>query len=175
MRRTKARLAATAGGLLAVTATGLLGLAHLLGCNNNGPTPPATGGGTTVAAPPPKTYDAKPAVLMSSRTKEGRYVVAIDFANSKAENKSVLLDERRKFVAEQSAALYADYAKKEKPDQAVRLFALSVPNRDEYARGDFKNMDELAVFDTVHATAVDANKSPTERVGTVEWRKGLSE
>ena len=96
-------------------------------------------------------------------------------ANSKAENKAVPLDERRKYVLDQSVRLYADYAKKEKPDQVVRLLALSVPNRDEYARGDFKNMDELAVFDTDHATAVDANKPPADRAGKVEWRKGLSE
>ena len=36
-------------------------------------------------------------------------------------------------------------------------------------------MDELAVVDTVHAVATDANKSTAERAGKVEWRKGLGE
>jgi hypothetical protein len=64
-----------------------------------------------------------------------------------------------------------------KPDKlivaTVRLLALSVPNRDDYARGDFRNMDELALFDTDHAAARDASKTPAERAGKVEWRAGL--
>jgi hypothetical protein len=125
-------------------------------------------------APPemPTTYDRPPEVLLSSR-KPDRLIVAIDFAGSKAVDQSLPLDERRAYVLEQSVVLYAAFAKREKPEQAVRLMALSVPNRDDYARGDFRNMDELAIFDTDHATARDAGKTPAERAGRVEWRAGL--
>jgi hypothetical protein len=111
--------------------------------------------------------------LLSSR-KPDKLIVAIDFAGSKAMDPSVPLDERRRYVLEQSVTLYAAYAKKERDDQPVRLMALSVPNRDDYARGDFRNMDELAVFDTTHATARAADKPAAERAGTVEWRAGLA-
>jgi hypothetical protein len=115
-----------------------------------------------------------PEVLLSSR-KPDKVIVAIDFGGSKAVNKAIPLAERRAFVLEQSVALYAAYAKQEKADQSVRIMALSVPNRDDYSRGDFRNMDELAVLDTVHATVVDAGKTPSERAGMIEWRKGMSE
>ena len=127
---------------------------------------------TTATVAAPATFDRKPEVLLSSR-KPDKLIVAIDFAGSKAMDRSVPLGERRAFVLEQSVTLYAAFAKKEKPDQAVRLLALSVPNRDDYARGDFRNMDELAVCDTDHAAARDANKAPAERAGKVEWRAGL--
>ena len=151
----------------------ILMLSALAGCNDK----PTGGGAGTTGTPATtlKTYDAQPAVLLASRAKDGRYIVAIDFANTTAENKAVPLHERRKYVLEESIRLYAGYAKKEKADQSVELLALSVPNRDEYARGDFKNFDELAVFDTDHAKAVDENKPPIERVSKVEWRKGLSD
>lgn len=174
MTRLPFRPIAVAG--LRPAVAGLLGLAALLGGCNDAPTTPAAGNGTGTAASTaaaPKKYDVQPAVLLSSRGKDGKYIVAIDFANSKAVDPGLPLDERRAYVLEQAVALYAGYAKKEKPDQVVRLLALSVPNRDEYARGDFKNMDELAVIDTVHGTVADANKSPTDRAGKVEWRKGL--
>lgn len=119
------------------------------------------------------TFDRKPEVLLSSR-KPDRLIVAIDFAGSRAMDPSVPLDERRKYVLEQSVALYAGYAKKERDDQPVRLMALSVPNRDDYARGDFRNMDELAVLDTDHATAKSTDKPVTDRAGKVEWRAALS-
>src|SRR5687767_6452018 len=117
---------------------------------------------TTTTAAAPAAFDRKPEVLLSSR-KPDKLIVAIDFAGSKAMDRSLALDERRAFVLEQSVILYAAFAKKEKPDQPVRLLALSVPNRDDYARGDFRNMDEFAVCDTDHATARDAGKTPAER------------
>jgi hypothetical protein len=134
-------------------------------------TGPANSAGSS-PSPAATTFDRQPEVLLSSR-KPDRLIVAIDFAGSKAMNTSVPLDERRAYVLERSVALYAAYAKKERDDQSVRLMALSVPNRDDYARGDFRNMDELAVCDTTHATARAADKSPQERAGKVEWRAGL--
>jgi hypothetical protein len=138
--------------------------------------PAETGSTATTPAPAaaPATYDRQPEVLLSSR-KPDKLIVAIDFAGSRAMDKSQSLDRRRAFVLERSVALYAAFAKKERPGQPVRLLALSVPNRDDYARGDFRNMDELAVCDTDHATARDAGKTPAERAGKVEWRAGLGD
>ena len=133
---------------------------------------PADNGTATTNGAAPVTFDGVPEVLLSSR-KPDKLIVAIDFAGSKAMDRSRPLDERRAYVLEQSVILYAAFARKEKPEQSVRLLALSVPNRDEYARGDFRNMDELAVFDTDHSTARDASKTPAERAGKVEWRAGL--
>ena len=146
-------------------------VATMGGCVDR-PTGSGPGGSTTTVAAP-ATFDRQPEVLLSSR-KPDRLIVAIDFAGSKAMDKALPLTERRKYVLEQSVALYAAYAKKERDDQPVRLMALSVPNRDDYARGDFRNMDELAVCDTDHATARSADKTPAERAGTVEWRAGLA-
>jgi hypothetical protein len=125
------------------------------------------------AAAAPATFDRQPEVLLSSR-KPDKLIVAIDFAGSRAMDKSVSLDERRRYVLEQSVALYTEYAKKERDDQPVRLLALCVPNRDDYARGDFRNMDELAVCDTTHAAARAATRPAAERAGAVEWRAALS-
>jgi len=124
-------------------------------------------------APAAATFDRRPEVLLSSR-KSDRLIVAIDFAGSKAMDRALSLDERRQYVLEQSVALYAAYAQKERDEQSVRLMALSVPNRDDYARGDFRDMDELAVCDTTHAAARNADKPAAERAGTVEWRAGLA-
>jgi hypothetical protein len=133
---------------------------------------------TTATTPPtpaaPATFDRQPEVLLSSR-KPDKLIVAIDFAGSRAMDRSLPLEERRRYVLDQAVALYAAFAKKERDDQPVRLMALSVPNRDDYARGDFRNMDELAVCDTTHAAARAADKTSAERAGTVEWRAGLSQ
>jgi hypothetical protein len=110
--------------------------------------------------------------LLTSR-KADRLIVAIDFAGSRAVDQSVPLSDRRAYVLEQSTALYAAYAKKERPEQPVRLMALCVPNRDDYARGDFRNMDELAVCDTTHSAARNTDRPVAERAGAVEWRAGL--
>jgi hypothetical protein len=125
------------------------------------------------AAAVPATLDRQPEVLLSSR-KPDRLIVAIDFAGSRAMDPAISLDERRKYVLEQSVVLYAGYAKKERDDQPVRLMALSVPNRDDYARGDFRNMDELAVLDTTHAAAKETDRPAAVRAGKVEWRAALS-
>jgi hypothetical protein len=143
-------------------------IASMGGCLDR-PNQPASVGSVPVA---PATFDRQPEVLLSSR-KPDKLIVAVDFAGSKAMDRSVPLDERRRYVLEQSVALYTAYAKKERDDQPVRLMALSVPNRDDYARGDFRNMDELAVCDTTHAAARAADKSAPERAGTVEWRAAL--
>ena len=126
---------------------------------------------TTVTAP--ATFDRQPEILLTSR-KPDRLILAIDFAGSKAMDRTVPLDERRRYVLEQAVALYAATARKERDDQPVRLLALSVPNRDDYARGDFRNMDELAVCDTTHATARTADWTVEARAGRVEWRAALS-
>ena len=148
-------------------------LACFVGCTDQLPSPGNSGSVPTsekiTAAP---TFDRKPEVLLSSR-KADKLIVAIDFAGSRAMDKSLPLADRRKYVLEQAVALYAAYAKKETAGQKVRLMALSVPNRDDYARGDFRNMDELVICDTGHAIAVDAAKSPEERAGQLEWRAGL--
>lgn len=134
----------------------------------------STGPAPTTAPVAAATYDRQPEVLLSSR-KPDRLIVAVDFAGTKAMNKAIPVDERRRYVLEQVVVAYAAYAKKERDDQRVRLLALSVPNRDDYARGDFRNMDELAVCDTTHATARAADKDALERSGTVEWRAGLGQ
>ena len=153
----------------------VVGLLALAGCNDEVSTPgPVATGAAAPAATAPRTFDRTPEVLLSSR-KPDKLIVAIDFAGSRAMDRSVSLAERRRYVLEQSVALYTGYAKKEKADQPVRIMALSVPNRDDYARGDFRDMDELAIFDTVHATATDAARGTAERAGTADWRKGLSE
>ncbi|HEX3151274.1 MAG TPA: hypothetical protein VHR66_24565 [Gemmataceae bacterium] len=145
----------------------------LAGCTDQ---PMGIDGAGTIKTPEkptaPATFDRKPEVLLSSR-KADKLIVAIDFAGSRAMDKSLPVAERRQYVLEQSVALYAAYAKKETAGQKVRLMALSVPSRDDYARGDFRNMDELAICDTDHAAAVDAGKKPDERAGQVEWRAGL--
>src|SRR5262245_18527187 len=74
---------------------------------------------TTTTASTPATFDRKPEVLLSARKPE-RLIVAIDFAGSKAVDKSLSLDERRRYVLEQTVAAYAAYAKKERDDQPVR-------------------------------------------------------
>ena len=150
-------------------------LLALAGCTDDSTGPDTVA--KSAAAPTettPRTFDRSPEVLLSSR-KPDKLIVAIDFAGSRAMDRSLPLAERRQYVLERSVALYAAYAKKEKADQPVRIMALSVPNRDDYARGDFRNMDELAVLDTVHATAADAGKAAADRAGTVQWRKGLGE
>src|SRR5947209_10818275 len=144
------------------------------GCNDRpAGTGPASSTGTVATTATVTTFDRQPEVLLSSR-KPDRLIVAIDFAGSRAMDPSVPLDERRKYVLERAVALYAGYAKKERDDQPVRLMALSVPNRDDYARGDFRNMDELAILDTDHATAKATAKPIANRAGKVEWRAGLS-
>jgi hypothetical protein len=149
-------------------------LLALTGCEDQAPsTEPVNSTTTTTAPAKPATYDRKPEVLLSSRKPE-RLIVAIDFAGSKAMDPSVPLDERKTYVLEQAVALYADFAKKERDDQPVRLMALSVPNRDDYARGDFRNMDELAILDTDHSTAKAGDKPADVRAGKVEWRAALS-
>lgn len=146
-------------------------LASMGGCIDR-PAPPGSAASAPTATAP-ATFDRQPEVLLSSR-KPDRLIVAIDFAGSRAMDKSVSLDERRRYVLEQSVALYAGYAKKEWDDQPVRLMALCVPNRDDYARGDFRNMDELAVCDTTHAAARAGDRPLAERAGTVEWRAGMA-
>lgn len=146
-------------------------IASMGGCLDR-PNQPAPAGPAATSVTP-STFDRQPEVLLSSR-KADKLIVAIDFAGSKAMDQSVPLDERRRYVLEQSVAVYAAYAKKERDDQPVRLMALSVPNRDDYARGDFRNMDELAVCDTTHAMARGTDKPAAERAGMVEWRAGLA-
>jgi hypothetical protein len=146
--------------------------AIVAGCSDDATTT-GLGDVKSSATPAPATFDRQPEVLLSSR-KSDRLIVAIDFAGSKAMDPAISLDERRKYVLEQSVALYTGYAKKEKDDQPVRLMALSVPNRDDYARGDFRNMDELAVLDTNHAAAKATDKPAADRAGKVEWRAALS-
>lgn len=146
-------------------------IATIGGCVNRPPEAEPTSSSSTTT---PATFNRQPEVLLSSR-KPDRLIVAIDFAGSKAMDKSIPLAERRIYVLEQSVALYAAYAKKDRPDQPVRLMALCVPNRDDYARGDFRNMDELAVCDTTHAAARTADRPAAERAGTVEWRAGLGQ
>jgi hypothetical protein len=153
----------------------VVGLVALAGCTDEVNSPGAVTTGTAApATTAPRTFDRSPEVLLSSR-KPDKLIVAIDFAGSRAMDRSVPLAERRRYVLERAVSLYAGYAKKEKAGQPVRIMALSVPNRDDYARGDFRDMDELAVFDTVHATATDATKGAAERAGNADWRKGLSD
>lgn len=135
---------------------------------------PEVGPAATTSTAAPATFDRRPEVLLSAR-KPDRLIVAIDFAGSKAMDRVIPLADRRAYVLEQSVALYAEYAKKERPDQAVRLMALCVPNRDDYARGDFRNMDELAILDTADAAARATDRPAAERAGAVEWRAGLGQ
>jgi hypothetical protein len=148
-------------------------VATIGGCVDRPAAPGPEGSATTTTATVPATFDRKPEILLTSR-KPDRLIVAIDFAGSKAMDKSVPLDERRRYALEQAVALYAATSRKERDDQPVRLLALSVPNRDDYARGDFRDMDELAVCDTTHATARTADWTVETRAGRVEWRAALS-
>ena len=132
-----------------------------------------------VAAPTPESAKPatptvrEPAVLLSSRKKDV-LIVAMDFASSKGMDKSQSLDERRQYVAEKALQMFlADFAKKEKAGQTIKLMALSVPNRDDYARGDFRNMDYLAVFENSAEALKDESKSAIERLGKIEWREAL--
>lgn len=129
-------------------------------------------------APTPVTPSAEPAkvrqpeVLLSSRNKE-QLIIAFDFAGTPGMDKSKSLDERRQYVAEHMARLYQqDFAKREKTGQKVKLFALGVPNRDDYLRGDFRNTDELAICETTHELLV-GNEAPLQRLGTIDWRAAL--
>ena len=133
-----------------------------------------------VAAPTPESAKPavptvrEPAVLLSSRKKDV-LIVAMDFAGSKGMDKSQSLDDRRQYVAEKALQMFlADFAKKEKAGQTIKLMALSVPNRDDYARGDFRNMDYLAVFESPIEALKDESKSAIERLGKIEWREALT-
>lgn len=115
----------------------------------------------------------EPSILLSSRKKDV-LIVAVDFAFSPAMNAKSPLDERRQYVASQIVSLYAkDFARKEKAGQKVKVFAYSVPNADDYARGDFRNISELAIFETTQDLLKDEAKSALERLGTIEWRAVL--
>jgi len=114
-----------------------------------------------------------PEVLLSSR-KQGVLIVAIDFAGTAATDKALPLDDRRQYVARHAVDLYLrDFAAKEKPGQKVKFFTYSVPHRDDYARGDFRNVTELAIFDTTQDNLRSDKQSLLERLGTVEWRAAL--
>jgi hypothetical protein len=124
-------------------------------------------------APPAKPREAE--VLLSSRDKSQQLlIIALDFAGTPAMDKSRGLDERRQYVTEHVARLYRqDFAKQEKPGQKVKVFALGVPNRDDYLRGDFRNTDELAICETTHDQLLDDARTAAERLGTIDWRAAL--
>lgn len=112
-------------------------------------------------------------VLLSTRAK-GVLTVAMDFAGTPATDKKLALEERRQYVSQVALELYAkDFIKREKPGQKVKLFAIGVPNRDDYLRGDFRNMEELAIFETTQDQLKDETKSQIERLGIVEWRAAM--
>ncbi len=136
------------------------------------PTAPAAAT-TTPAATPSKPRE--PEVLLSSRDKAQQLlIIAVDFAGTPAMDKSLGLDARRQYVAEHVTRLYAqDFAKKEQSGQKVKVFALGVPNRDDYLRGDFKNTDELAICETNHDQLTDELRTGFERLGNVDWRAAL--
>ena len=78
-----------------------------------------------------------------------------------------------RYVLEQAVALYAATRRRRSPTSGCRLVALSVPNRDDYARGDFRNMDELAVCDTDPRDGPDGGlDGRAGRAGRVAGRAG---
>ncbi|MBL8826047.1 MAG: hypothetical protein JNM18_03620 [Planctomycetaceae bacterium] len=174
-----------------------------LGCSETQPTPPNTNSSseaksaqnapaksepaqvapavTSKVTPAETTSNSAPAkvrepeVLLSSRDKSQQLlIIAIDFAGTPAMDKSLGLEARRQYVAEHVTRLYVqDFAKKESSSQKVKVFALGVPNRDDYLRGDFKNTDELAICETNYEQLTDELRTAVERLGNVDWRAAL--
>jgi hypothetical protein len=120
--------------------------------------------GTAAASP------AKPELLLTTSRRDTQ-ILAIDFFGVRDQLRGMTPADRKQYILEECLKLYI-----QERDRAgiakARLYALYVPDRDEYAKGSFRNLTELAIIDTDRASATAPDKPLAERAGQVEWKSG---
>jgi hypothetical protein len=143
--------------------------------------------GAATAAPPAAATDTstqKPAPAPSGKaelllvTRRGdTLVLAVDFSGVRDRLHGLSPSERRQVVLRDTLRLYLANARGDDRKQALhaRLFALLVPDRDEYARGSYQGVTELAIVETDYPKASHARKPVEARTTHVEWQPGLDE
>jgi hypothetical protein len=111
---------------------------------------------------------AKPELLLTTSRRDTQ-ILAIDFFGVRDQLRGMTPADRKQYILEQCLKLYV-----QERDRAgiakARLYALYVPDRDEYAKGSFRNLTELAIIDTDRASATAQDKPLAERAGQVEWK-----
>jgi len=128
----------------------------------------------TAVAVQPSPGSAQPELLLVTRKGE-RAILALDFHNSRATLPSLSLAERQQYVLREALRIYnEDFADEAQKSQAIRIHALGVPNRDEYAKGSFKDLVELAVMDSLPKLLADTSLPPEQRLGQIQWKEGMT-
>jgi hypothetical protein len=114
------------------------------------------------------------AELLTTTSGNGKLVVAVDFYGTRALLKSIPVEERKQYILDQALQVYMTHcAQKHKGFSQIRIYALGIRERDEYAKGSFKNMIELAVIDSTPELLGDSARAPLDRAGNLQWKSGL--
>ena len=127
------------------------------------------------AGPPPdpaeaKTPPGKPELLLTT-SRQDTQILAIDFYGVRDRLRSMAPEDRKNYILQECLKLYVeDRAAARNSIPKARLYALYVPDRDEYAKGSFRNLTELAIIDTTRESAAAQDKPLSQRVGQVEWK-----
>jgi len=117
-------------------------------------------------------FDKAPEILLVNR-KGTKSVVAIDFFGSAALDPRNSLVERRQYILTESLRLCLKDGLdrvKDKNTTIVKIFAVSVPDRNEYALGKFNKYRELAIMSSDPQGLRDDRKSMEERLGEISWK-----
>lgn len=114
------------------------------------------------------------ASYLMTTAKGEKLIVAIDYAGTRAVQKTIAQQDRKDYILTQALSVYAkNCAESGKKYSQIRIHALSVPNLDEYSRGNFNGMLELATMDTSPGSLTDTSKTTEKRLGTITWKAGL--
>jgi hypothetical protein len=103
--------------------------------------------------------------------------LAVDFSGVRNRLHGLSVADRRQAVLRDALRLYLSNVSGDDRKQALhaRLFALLVPDRDEYARGSYQGVTELAVIETDYRKASQERKPLEDRARQVEWQPGIEQ
>lgn len=126
--------------------------------------------GTPVASTMPR----EPELLLISY-RGNQAIFAMDFDRSKALAKELTLEQRQQFIMKECLRFYEkERAGIKKKVEKIRIHALVVPDRDEYAKGSFRNLLELATMDSTPGQLDADGQSVEQRLGAIVWKEGMN-
>jgi hypothetical protein len=167
-------------------AAGALALAAFIGCQESDPPdrPPGpveshtsnqnSNSGKGASDNQAASSGAPELMLISVSANDQRVNGVIDFNSVRSKIQAMPVAERRRYVLQNCFELYlAERSEKHKKLNNVRIYAMYIPDRDEYARGSYANVVTLGILDSTQDLVAAAKKTLEERAGKLEWKSDL--
>jgi hypothetical protein len=112
----------------------------------------------------------KPEILLTTR-KQNTLVVAVDFLPLRQKLARMPVEQRRTFLLEECYRVMGEEdVLRDKSADKLCVYALFVPNRNEYAQGNFRDLEEIAIFHAEREAFADGTRPWEQRVANAEWK-----